>query len=98
MAKRRTKRKAFVTAFPNHHEVIDAKSRALALRVGSVRNGFRLLSRMTNQLFRKFGEADFVFDIDGDVIPVEVHTVEDDRVEAAQIGKFGLRPVWHGTV
>jgi hypothetical protein len=98
MAKRRKTAKQFVTSYPNHHEVVDAKSRALALRVGSVRNGFRLLSRMTNQLFRKLGEAELVLDIDGDVIAVEVHTVEDDRIEPAQVGRFGLRPVWHGTV
>jgi hypothetical protein len=52
---------------------------------------------MTNRLFRKLGEAEMVLDIDGDCIPVEVHTVEDLRLPTTEaIGPYGLRPTWHG--
>lgn len=90
MAKRRTARH-FVTKYPNHHIVVDAKSRSLTGK------GRRILNGWTNRLFRKLGELDFVLDTNGDVIAVEVHTVVDDRAPAEMIGRCqSLMPLWHG--
>ena len=92
MAKRRKTAKQFITKFPNHHEVVDAKSRSLT------GIGRRKLNAICNRIFQKLGEFELMLDIDGDVIPIEVHTVvEDLRLPTTDaIGPHGLRPTWHG--
>ena len=98
MAKRRTIRKVedFVTKYPDHHVVVDAKSRSLIGKGYSAYKPPMERSTWTGGLVRLANK------LLGEVLienQPEVHTVVDDRVPVEQLSLHsGLRPTWHGTL
>jgi hypothetical protein len=87
MAKRRTKRKAFVTQFPNHHEPLDPISRRL---IGS---SHRRLERVAERILAKAG---FFESEPEPTVEYRGELYHDVAVPAEAIVALGLRPTWVG--